>query len=305
MQDTVHYIELPLGPSAESQKQSKGRTSNTCASIHNFGLEISGYSFMFVSPAPFGFVSLFTFVCLAATLCSTVLSLILFARSTAVLSSKTIRPGLSDSGLRRPSQYIGLDKIKPAHDFPPIINFPEIVLQVHLNDSRRIMKEDHRMLRTNTGTVYSDDRHIHVTDWVRLLFLLFATALLTSVEQVSSIIQFRHLDYAMERCSLNAVIPEYVENGSSNGNMIDIWLLDTSVEISRQLSHSWASAPKRRRRLTSLTLTSSSAVSYDFHCPSNEFTTLELSCPSFPNRPCHVDFWQDRRRVPIGGSLHF
>lgn len=112
----------------------------------------------------------------------------------------------------------------------------------------------------------------------------------------------------MERCSLNTIIHEYVEDRPSDDSMIDVWLLGTSVEILGQISHSYSIAPKRRRRLASLILASgsdASNASCEFYCRSNEFTMPEFSCPPSLTGLCHFDFWQDKRRVPIGGSFIF
>ncbi|KAJ3571227.1 hypothetical protein NP233_g3892 [Leucocoprinus birnbaumii] len=183
--------------------------------------------------------------------------------------------------LRRPNQYINLDKVQHNHNFPPITNFPDIVLRINTNDSGRVMEEDSRMPRTNVGTIHTDDRHIYVTP------------------EVSTIIQFRHMDYGMEKCSLYAILPDYVEEKEFIGSSVDVWLLDSSTEFSRQTLPEWPVAPQRRRLLTSFTFSSSDGPVIEFDCPSYGLTTLELACSS--SMPCQVDFWQDKRRVPLGG----
>ncbi|KAF5360897.1 hypothetical protein D9756_004518 [Leucocoprinus leucothites] len=260
---TGEYVRLPSNVSDENLKQERSPSH-----------VLSSYCFTLT---PF-----LAYLCIAVTISSTLLSIVLYT-SAAGLASEPTKPGPSTSELRRPSQYINLDKIKHTHDFPPIFNFPEIVLQVSLNDSRRTMREDYHMLHTNVGTIYTDDRHIYVTP------------------EVSSVVQFRHLDYGMEKCSLNAIVPRYTAEGKdSGGSSVDVWLIDFPMEISRQIYNSWPSAPKRSRLLASFNFTSSSNSVYEFDCRSNEFTTLEFSCSSSIN-PCHLDFWQDKRRFPIGG----
>ncbi|KXN85056.1 hypothetical protein AN958_11729 [Leucoagaricus sp. SymC.cos] len=238
------------------------------------------------SQASINFKPFLAILCAAATLCSTGLSIFLYVKTSAIIDFTEIRTSPIPATFRRPNPYINLDRITHVSDFPPITNFPEVVLQMLLNDSRRPMKEDHRMQRTKVGTIYPDDRHIVVT------------------REISTVLQFRHYDYAMEKCTLKAVIPDYAENKPFNDNIVDIWLLDTSDEISAQLPNTWTHAPERRNLLTSLTISPTSDPSYEFDCRSNEFTTFELACPSSPNLRCHVDFWQDRRKLPTGGELY-
>ncbi len=124
--------------------------------------------------------------------------------------------------------------------------------------------------------------------------------------QVSTVVQFRNIDYAMERCVLTIVLPE--RNGTFDPNVkladpsvVDVWLLDGPTEFSRYIRGSMDYAPKRRELLTTLTFSRSGpSRSNEFHCTSGEFTTLELTC-SPTNAGCSVDFWQDQRAKPLGG----
>ncbi|RDX57165.1 hypothetical protein OH76DRAFT_1335028 [Lentinus brumalis] len=151
------------------------------------------------------------------------------------------------------------------------------------------MREEERGRPTEFGTVYPDDRHILVTD------------------KVSTVVQFRHLDYAMERCVVNITIPQ--QDGHfdpavklADPSMVDVWVLDAPTELSRYISGSMERAPARRELLATLTVSRSEAShSSEFHCTSGKFTTVELACsPTHPG--CSVDFWQDQRAKPIGGK---
>ncbi|KAF8960216.1 hypothetical protein BDZ97DRAFT_1666087 [Flammula alnicola] len=156
------------------------------------------------------------------------------------------------------------------------------------------MREDDRSWRSKLGTVYPDDRHIVIS------------------EKVSTIIQFRHIDYAMERCVLNVTIPQRTKKFDPFLDIVypstfDIWILDIVAEISRYTDTVWKFAPRRRKLFTTLTFSENDGgglSSEEFHCPSNEFTTLEFACsPALPS--CRVDFWQDRRTLPSAGTLAF
>ena len=119
--------------------------------------------------------------------------------------------------------------------------------------------------------------------------------------------QFRNLDYAMERCVLNIILPERNEDFDpdvklADPSIVDVWLLDAPTEFSKYIKGSMDRAPKRRELLTTLTFShAGSSRSSEFHCTSGEFTTLELTC-SPAHKGCSVDFWQDQRAKPLGGE---
>ncbi|EEB87723.1 hypothetical protein MPER_14831, partial [Moniliophthora perniciosa FA553] len=124
---------------------------------------------------------------------------------------------------RRASTYLNLHKINftgsPA--FSPITSFAHVVLQVDLRDPQRILSEDERGYYSREGAIYPDDRHIKVSS------------------KVSTVIQFRNLDYGMERCALYISVPalNMPHDPATNiepedGARVDIWTLDTSDEIS-------------------------------------------------------------------------
>ncbi|KAH0584430.1 hypothetical protein H2248_009971 [Termitomyces sp. 'cryptogamus'] len=232
---------------------------------------------------------LFRWACIGA-ICSSALSVIIFASQVFVTSH--VKVPLHESVLHRPSHYMNLENIlrNTNHSFPPITNFPQVVLQISNNDSLRRMAEDDRGHPTSIGAVYPDDRHVLVTS------------------QTSTILHFRHQDFAFESCMLNfeplartdSFDPQ-VKLGSSNH--VDIWVLDSSTEISRHIGNSWKFAPRRRHKLVTMEISQQDSIaSGHFHCPTNQFTTLELACSPSPSiSSCDVDFWQDQRVNPRGG----
>ncbi|KAI0945778.1 hypothetical protein AcW1_001920 [Taiwanofungus camphoratus] len=233
--------------------------------------------------------SLVFWACIGA-LCTSILSFSVFIRGTFWTPARSSVHPPYDQPLRRPSMYINLDKIlKDVNDtFPPITNFPPVVLQISTSDPRRKMTEDHRQWRSAQGTIYPDDRHILVS------------------AETSTVVQFRNLDYMMERCVLTASLPRHTEPSDPATTLyepsrVDVWLLDTTTEISPYIVGAWERAPKRRGLLTTLTFSKEGpSTSEEFHCPSGEFTALEFACaPSKPS--CSVDFWQDQRAIPRGG----
>ncbi|KAI0325288.1 hypothetical protein GY45DRAFT_1356810 [Cubamyces sp. BRFM 1775] len=192
---------------------------------------------------------------------------------------------------RRPNPYVYLDTVllNTTRPIPSINNFPQVVLQIDNNDPSRRMYESDRERPTPFGTVYPDDRRIFVTD------------------AVSTVTQFRNLDYAMESCilimSLPAVNAAYDPKISlSPDSLIDVWILDEAVELAQDVRGPLGRAAARRELLATLHFPASGATqTKEFLCPSRAFTTIELTCSSRAGSSCHVDFWQDRRGKPIGG----
>lgn len=86
-------------------------------------------------------------------------------------------------------------------------------------------------------------------------------------------------------------------------SLVDVWMLDAPTELSRYIDGATTYAPKRKELLTTLSFSATSPDTFgEFHCPSGQFTTLELTCsPTTFN--CNVDFWQDQRARPLGGSV--
>ncbi|KAH7908277.1 hypothetical protein BJ138DRAFT_1115977 [Hygrophoropsis aurantiaca] len=195
--------------------------------------------------------------------------------------------------LRRPSVYLNLESVQSNDTqirFPPIVTFSPFVLRVLLSDPLRPLREDTMLQRqTSKGTVYPDDRH----------FLVSPTA--------STIMQFRGVDFDMERCILFASVPNVtlkVESDSepADTQTVDVWRLDTSAELS------WRSlrdpAPGRLDLLATLAFRpDGESTSMEYACPSGSFSTFEFVCSaSTPN--CNLDFWQ-AQAVPANGIDSF
>ncbi|KAH7905123.1 hypothetical protein BJ138DRAFT_1118756 [Hygrophoropsis aurantiaca] len=195
--------------------------------------------------------------------------------------------------LRRPSVYLNLESAQSKDTqirFPPIVTFSPFVLQVLLSDPLRPLREDTTLQRhTSKGTVYPDDRHFLVSN------------------KTSTIMQFRGVDFDMERCILFASIPNVTLEVESDSELadtqtVDVWRLDTLVELS------WRSlrdpAPGRLDLLTTLAFRpDGKPTSTEYVCPSGGFSTFEFVCSaSTPN--CYLDFWQ-AQTVPANGIASF
>ncbi|TFK55498.1 hypothetical protein OE88DRAFT_1651847 [Heliocybe sulcata] len=225
--------------------------------------------------------------CIAA-LCSSFLTIIVLAESYLTFPAK--RDAGAAHNLRHPSTYMNLDRVlgNVSYSFPDITNFPALVFQIRTSDSLRLIAEDVKGWRTPLGSVYPDNRRI------------------VASKEVSTILQYRYRDYAMERCTLIANIPGDTKNvdssvDSASSTQVDVWLLETSGALRPYLRSGQTRAPRRRRLLTTMMLSAGGNDSYgEFDCPSGDLLNLELSCPRV-GRNCIVDFWQDQRLRPAQG----
>lgn len=237
---------------------------------------------------------LFLWACIACCL-STILSFTVFLAGTFAPGpgAQHVLADTHPAGIRRPNPYINLDRldVSPSKPFSSIVNFPRMVLQIDAADSSRTMKEDHRSWQSEIGKVYPYDRHILVTS------------------KISTILHFRHLDFGMESCTLNFTVPKYRANSKfdpainiQSPSRIDVWVLDSTGEISRYIKNTWRYAPRRRSKLTSLVFfdANASQTVVKYRCPFNQFTTLELACAT-DDPTCQVDFWQNFMSEPQEG----
>ncbi|KAI0775093.1 hypothetical protein BD413DRAFT_472031 [Trametes elegans] len=224
--------------------------------------------------------------------CSTALSIILAFIMSFKSSELHASPGLQTAGVPlRPNPYMYLDKllVNTTETFPPITNFPQVMFQIDAADPSRLMREDERGRATYFGAVYPEDRHVLIT------------------AEVSTVVQFRNLDYAMERCVLNMSLPSDTTAFDpaitvDEGCPVEVWMLENTPELAQDIAGPLSAAPARHELLTTVPFpTSGSRQSRAFRCPSGTFTTVEFAC-ALGGMPCRVDFWQDRKIKPVGGG---
>ncbi|KAH9902686.1 hypothetical protein C8Q73DRAFT_785335 [Cubamyces lactineus] len=274
MSSTAEYTALPRKSSSDEHVLYEPLLKNEAeSSTRHYGARTGANHVLFWS----------TIGVALTTTVSLLLSIFALARSHSAPSMAQLS--------RRPNPYVYLDTvlINTTRPIPSINNFPQVVLQLLNTDHSRRMHESDRERATPFGTVYPDDRRILVTD------------------KVSTVAQFRNLDYAMESCvlvmSLPAVSATYDPKISlSPDSVIDVWILDESVELAQDIRGPLGRAAARRELLATLPFPASGAAqTKEFLCPSRAFTTIELTCSPGAGSSCHVDFWQDRRGKPIGG----
>lgn len=219
---------------------------------------------------------LFIWACIGC-ICSSTLSLLVY------LSNSSQAPRVP-APLRRPNPYPNLNSVfrNTTHDpFPPIVSLSQLLLQVYTSDPQRELHEETREHDTTLGVVYPDDRHFIISP------------------NITTIVQFRTLDYGMERCTLHASLPDKTDALDPAATIVhpstlDIWRLNIDYEITRHRPESWKFAPLRKSLFGTFEFPQGEDwASDDFHCRSLSYTTLEFTC-STKTPDCHVDFWQDR-----------
>jgi hypothetical protein len=105
---------------------------------------------------------LFVVACITTIISSTV-SVILYVGYNPF--PELLSLSLPQGPLPRPNPYVRLQDAltETTHEFPPIHNFPEVVMQMRSSDESRRLWEDDRERSTPIGSIYPDDRHIVVT----------------------------------------------------------------------------------------------------------------------------------------------
>ena len=109
--------------------------------------------------------------------------------------------------------------------------------------------------------------------------------------KVSTIVQFRAIDYGMENCSL-ALTPTSAGGSALADVDLDVWTLaDAPQRPGRRLNANldvrtltWASRPPRKEHVGVLKVVGGETRM--FTCPSGSYHTLEITCAT---RGCDVD----------------
>ena len=109
--------------------------------------------------------------------------------------------------------------------------------------------------------------------------------------KVSTIVQFRAIDYGMENCSL-ALTPTSAGGSALADVDLDVWTLaDAPQRPGRRLNANldvrtltWASRPPRKEHVGVLKVVGGETRM--FTCPSGSYHTLEITCAM---RGCDVD----------------
>ncbi|KAG9309710.1 hypothetical protein JVU11DRAFT_10386 [Chiua virens] len=193
------------------------------------------------------------------------------------------------SRLRHPNQFVGLNRIHRylSSDVRPFINKP--FLSALVNESRpdqSFFHVDQKTYVTSIGTV-SPERHRIMMD-----------------PTVSTVLQFRALDYGMEACELRISLPaRHPLDGRSIEATAETEFTISDLPTSIRLSQldmslpldpetiSYQTRPPTLRDIADFDIGELPATfSYNFTCTMEEVLTFRLGCQS---PECHIEWWQD------------
>ncbi|KAJ6583269.1 hypothetical protein B0H10DRAFT_1962223 [Mycena sp. CBHHK59/15] len=180
-----------------------------------------------------------------------------------------------------PNPYVGLDRavLTDAAPAPPIVNFPRLLAQINSSDPSAVYLHQVHW-PSSFGMIYPKERE----------FL------------VSTIAQFRTIDFNMERCVATLEIPSPADvqnltsksvSSSSEPFLLEIWTLNTAEDISPR-TLSYTTCPPRTSLLATMAVHSGYNLrdSPPFPCPSHSLLMFEISC-SIP--ACSLHFRQDTK----------
>ncbi|KAH7919343.1 hypothetical protein BV22DRAFT_1023157 [Leucogyrophana mollusca] len=141
------------------------------------------------------------------------------------------------SRLRRPTQFIGLEKLNRSST-KHFINHPFLFAQIDRGHKDDVLyNDDPRRVDTLIGMISANDRRVYVT------------------QTISTVIQFRALDFGMELCEIRITLPTS-ESLSEN---------ELSYKTRPAVSHTVANIPTK----------SGFEWSYNFTCTTDEIITFE------------------------------
>jgi hypothetical protein len=177
------------------------------------------------------------------------------------------------------SSYINFDLLysntsvhRTRHD--PIVNHGRDFVQVSSTEPYRAYPLYGDLVLTEIGPVPPFTRHLLVTS------------------QISTIAQFRVIDYGMESCSLAITTPPKNDTAGIISSSLDlpvsleVWTLPTKHKLDLA-KLTWATRPQPRTHVGTLAISHGATYHMPrFECRSGSYQTFELSCSS-PN--CHID----------------
>ncbi|KAJ7124101.1 hypothetical protein C8R43DRAFT_1076087 [Mycena crocata] len=207
------------------------------------------------------------------------------ALNIAILSHSVQRITPLPQKLIFPNSYIGLENaiLRDTAPLKPIINFPLLIAQINSSEPSAVYLQQSHSL-TSFGMVYPEDREFIVDS------------------EVSTIAQFRALDFGLEQCIATLEIPSPVaiqnKSGksilsSNDGCALGIWYLDAPESIQLD-ALSWAVRPRRLNQLTTFIVHQGHNLleSPPFACMSRTLFAFELE---YSSPGCYLYFRQDKR----------
>ncbi|KAJ7622538.1 hypothetical protein FB45DRAFT_753490 [Roridomyces roridus] len=191
--------------------------------------------------------------------------------------------------LRRPSQFIRFDEIKRPLPVQPkqLTNYPIVVAQIDEANKGRVFEVDTKRYLSPIGTISPEDRRVLLTN------------------EISTVVQFRAVDYGLEICELHIQFAEDVAPPSDSFTL-SLFRLNTSLPVeARKLSYN--TRPQRvGTKLAEIAVKPKTPLHWHhwhrkFSCVMEELLTFELGCsPLGDKKACEMEWWQNKDH-PVSG----
>ncbi|KAJ7640758.1 hypothetical protein DFH06DRAFT_1215153 [Mycena polygramma] len=160
--------------------------------------------------------------------------------------------------LRRPNQFIGLEKVETHPDAQSVLIYPNLLSQINRTEPHRVYGDDPDKFAAWGGLVAPEDRQFKVTP------------------KISTIVEFQAIDYKMENCELTLLMSRNPQTTNARRDALDIWVLQLSSRLDiRTLS--WKTRPARVRKIDSISMAVPRNYTHSFPCPLNSLHAFEFS----------------------------
>ncbi|KAJ6612725.1 hypothetical protein B0H10DRAFT_2222905 [Mycena sp. CBHHK59/15] len=161
--------------------------------------------------------------------------------------------------LRRPNQFLGLERVETHPHAEPVLVYPNLLSQINRAEPDRAYGDDPDKFRAWGGFVPPEDRQFKVTP------------------KISTIVEFQAIDYKMENCDLTLIMPPIVDSTrKARRDVMNIWVLKLSYRLDIK-TLSWSTRPSRVRKLDSVSMAVPANYTHRFSCPLNSLHAFEFS----------------------------
>ncbi|KAJ7578714.1 hypothetical protein C8J56DRAFT_868963 [Mycena floridula] len=191
------------------------------------------------------------------------------------------------STLRRPSQYIRFNEVsRPAVPVPKTFdNFPFLIGPLDSTTPKAALNDDPRRYMSHIGTLSPEVRNVVVTN------------------TVSTLAQFRAIDYGMEVCEMHLRLPK-APSGVKHSSTVTVYRLEATVPLNAK-HISFQSKPKRVTKIADVEASVSEEVHWHrkFSCVTEEILTFEIACSEVIGSRCALEWWQEANSTAPGKYL--
>ena len=115
--------------------------------------------------------------------------------------------------------------------------------------------------------------------------------------------QFRAIDYGMERCELKLTMsPETMTQASSSPFEVEIFRLNATIPLDRKTTN-YKTRPRRVAKVASIQFDPRFNTTWhrNLGCASDEVLTFEVACqPGIEDADCHLEWWQTNQHPTSG-----